>query len=103
MVYQQSCRIPARPKRDVAVPTLTPAELKARLDRGDDVALLDVREVREWEIGRIDGARLTPLGTIGDALGGLDRGREWVVYCKGGARSAKAVQQLRAVGFERVW
>jgi sulfur-carrier protein adenylyltransferase/sulfurtransferase len=101
--YQQFCGIPARPEPAAEIPTLTPAELKARLEKGDALALLDVREVREWEIGRLDGARLAPLGTLPEVIAELDRGREWVVYCKGGARSARAVQQLRAAGFDRVW
>jgi len=62
-----------------------------------------VREPHEWQIGRIPGARLVPLGTVAESLGGFDRTRDTVVYCKGGARSARAARQLAEAGFDRVW
>ncbi len=64
--------------------------------------LIDVREPREWELARIEGARLVPLGTLEAAIPSLDRTSDIVVYCKSGARSANAVRQLRAAGFTRV-
>jgi adenylyltransferase/sulfurtransferase len=84
------------------IPEIAPAELAARLARGDDIDLIDVREPHEWEIARIDGARLVPLGDLVGALPTLDSAREIVVHCKGGVRSAKAVRQLQAAGFRRV-
>ena len=86
-----------------AIPEVTPRELAARLARGDDVDVLDVREPHEWEIARIPGARLVPLGTLAEVLPTLDPAREIVVHCKGGSRSAKAVRQMQAAGFTRVW
>jgi molybdopterin/thiamine biosynthesis adenylyltransferase/rhodanese-related sulfurtransferase len=88
---------------DEAVPEIAPAELAERLRRDDDIDLIDVREPHEWEIARIPGARLIPLAAVPDAIGVLDPAREIVVHCKGGVRSAKAVRQLRAAGFTRVW
>ncbi len=85
------------------VPTITPAELDARRRRGDELDLVDVREPNEWEIGRIEGARLAPLSSFAEALSSIDSARDVVVYCKVGARSAKAVRQLQAAGFRRVW
>jgi sulfur-carrier protein adenylyltransferase/sulfurtransferase len=85
-----------------AVPEITPSELAERLRRGD-VDLIDVREPHEWDIARIPGARLIPLGTIPEALSSLDDSRDIVLHCKGGTRSAKALKQLRAAGFTRVW
>jgi adenylyltransferase/sulfurtransferase len=82
---------------------VTPRQLADRFARGDALQLIDVRETHEWEIGRIPGARLVPLGTLADALESLDRSGEIVVYCKGGTRSAKAARQLHAAGFTRVW
>jgi adenylyltransferase/sulfurtransferase len=64
---------------------------------------VDVREPHEWDIGRIEGARLAPLSSFAEALRSLDSARDVVVYCKSGVRSAKAVRQLRAAGFRRVW
>ena len=102
--YQQFCGVPqaeAQARRDGAVPETTPLELVDRLKRGE-VALIDVREPHEWEIGHIPGARLIPLATLPQALASLDGTREIVVHCKSGVRSAKAVRQLQAAGFTRV-
>ena len=87
---------------DRTIPELTPAELAARLERGDDIDLIDVREPQEWAIAQIPGARLIPLGTLPGVVGSLNSNREVVVYCKGGVRSARAAAQLRAAGFRRV-
>jgi adenylyltransferase/sulfurtransferase len=101
--YQQFCGIgPAEPADDV--PVMTVAELDARRRTGpSDLDLVDVREPHEWDIGRIEGARLAPLSSFAEALRSLDSARDVVVYCKSGVRSAKAVRQLRAAGFRRVW
>ena len=101
--YQQFCGI--RPGEDEAagVPAITVGELDARRRRGDDLDLVDVREAHEWEIGRIEGARLAPLSRFAEALRTFDSARDVVVYCKVGARSAKAVKALREAGFRRVW
>jgi adenylyltransferase/sulfurtransferase len=85
------------------VPSITVAELDARRRRGDDLDLLDVRERPEWEIARIEGARLVPLSSFGDAAGALDPARDLVVYCRTGTRSARVVRRLREAGFARVW
>jgi molybdopterin/thiamine biosynthesis adenylyltransferase/rhodanese-related sulfurtransferase len=80
---------------------ITPRELAARLREGT-VTLIDVRELHEWDTAHIDGARLIPLGTLGDSLGSLDRHAEIVVMCRSGQRSAVAARQLEAAGFTRV-
>jgi adenylyltransferase/sulfurtransferase len=85
------------------VPEIVPRELAERLRAGDDLLLIDVREPHEWEIARISGAQLVPLGTLPAALSQLDPSRDIVVHCKVGSRSAKAVRQLQAAGFTRVW
>jgi adenylyltransferase/sulfurtransferase len=102
--YEEFCglRKAAAEARANAVPEITPSELATRLARGDEVDLIDVREPHEWEIARIPGARLIPLGTLAEALPTLDRTREIVVHCKGGSRSAKAVRQLLDAGFVNV-
>ena len=86
-----------------ALPEIAPQELAAKLARGDDFDLIDVREVQEYEIARIDGARLIPLGQVTEALPSLDHTREVVVMCKSGIRSARAVRLLQHAGFGRVW
>ena len=90
--------------KDLAgVPELTPRELSIWLRRNEDFDLIDVREPHEWEIARIPRARLIPLGNFAESLSSFDSARDIVVHCRSGARSAKAVKQLQAAGFKRVW
>jgi adenylyltransferase/sulfurtransferase len=100
--YQQFCGIRGAEETN-GVPVISAAELDARRRRGDALDLVDVREPHEWDIGRIEGARLAPLSSFADALRTFDSARDTVVYCKSGARSAKAVRQLQEAGFKRVW
>jgi adenylyltransferase/sulfurtransferase len=101
--YQQFCGLRGQEEETVGVPAISVAELDRRRRRGDDLDLLDVREPHEWEIGRIEGARLAPLSRFHEAMSTLDSARDVVVYCKSGQRSAKVVRQLQAAGFRRVW
>jgi adenylyltransferase/sulfurtransferase len=105
--YDQFCGVGGGQETAVAntneIPEITPAELAERLRRGDDIDLIDVREPHELNIARIPDVRLIPLGTLGEALPTLDPSRETVVLCRTGARSGRAVQQLRAAGFRRVY
>lgn len=93
-----SCATPAAG----GVPTLDPAALRARLARGDDLDLVDVREPHEWALGRLEGARLAPLSRFDEALSSFDGAREVVLYCAVGARSARAAEALLARGV-RAW
>jgi adenylyltransferase/sulfurtransferase len=81
---------------------ITSTELKARLDRGDKLTLVDVREPNEYQINRIPGTVLIPLGEVPRRYAELDKEAEIVVHCKMGGRSAKAADFLRSVGFPRV-
>jgi adenylyltransferase/sulfurtransferase len=81
---------------------ITPTELKRRLDAGDDIFLLDVREPVEWQICRLDGAVLIPMNTIPARMHELDSAREIVVYCRSGKRSAQIAAFLKAAGFRKV-
>jgi adenylyltransferase/sulfurtransferase len=81
---------------------ITPKELKAALDRGDSLVIVDVREPQEYQIARIEGAVLIPLGEIPQRHGEIDRELVVVCQCRSGVRSAKAAAYLRSVGFERV-
>ncbi len=84
------------------VEEITARELKSRLDAGEELTLVDVREPHEWAICRIEGARLVPLGTLAERLHEFDSSRSYVLHCKSGARSAKAVALLRQAGFRRL-
>jgi sulfur-carrier protein adenylyltransferase/sulfurtransferase len=104
--YEEFCGVRRAAAEELAagaIPELTPTELAGKLARGEELDLVDVREPHEWEIARIPGARLEPLGALAGALHSLDSARDIVVYCKGGTRSAAAVRQLQAAGFRRVW
>jgi adenylyltransferase/sulfurtransferase len=81
---------------------ITAVDLKQRLDRGDKLRIVDVREPNEFQINRIPGAELIPLGEIPRRYAELDPAEELVVLCKMGGRSAKAADYLRTVGFTRV-
>jgi len=83
------------------VPEIRPEELKAKLDAGEDVFVLDVREPHEYQICNI-GGYLIPLGDVPARMNELDSSREIVVHCRSGARSAKAVMLLRQSGFGKV-
>ena len=86
------------------VPEMTPTELKSRLDRGDRVTVVDVREPWEWEIGNLgaQGARLIPLNDLPSRMDELNPEDELVMQCRSGAHSAHAAGFLREQGFERV-
>jgi molybdopterin/thiamine biosynthesis adenylyltransferase/rhodanese-related sulfurtransferase/molybdopterin converting factor small subunit len=105
--YEQFCGIhPAQPETAAAGAAsaldITSTELKKRLDRGDKLTLLDVREPNEYQISRIPGNVLIPLGEVPRRYAELNQDEEIVVYCKMGGRSAKAADFLRSVGFKRV-
>jgi rhodanese-related sulfurtransferase len=85
-----------------AIPELEPLELKRRLDAGESVAVLDVREPWELAIARLPGTLHIPLGELPARLSELDPNAELVVMCKVGGRSLRAAQFLAARGFSRV-
>src|SRR5438094_6097725 len=97
--YEQFCGV--RDKE--AIPEMSPHELKRRMDAGERFELIDVREPFEYEIARIDGAKLFPLGEINDRLDELKGKRPIVVHCHTGKRSAQAVQLLQQRGFANVY
>jgi adenylyltransferase/sulfurtransferase len=80
---------------------ITVDELKARMDRGDDFALLDVREPYENSICSLPNSTLIPMGELVQRLGEIDAGRDVVVYCHSGNRSRTVVNFLRRQGYTR--
>jgi sulfur-carrier protein adenylyltransferase/sulfurtransferase len=79
---------------------ITPAELKQRLDKGDDIQIVDVREDNEVAIGRIPNSIHIPLGQILGRMNEIDPNRETVVHCKMGGRSARAIDALQRSGYQ---
>jgi adenylyltransferase/sulfurtransferase len=81
---------------------ITPKELKARLDKGDKLVLLDVREPWENQLAKLDNSILIPLGTLPNSLSKLDRNVEIIAYCHHGMRSGDATGFLLQQGFSNV-
>jgi molybdopterin/thiamine biosynthesis adenylyltransferase/rhodanese-related sulfurtransferase len=101
--YAEFCGIRGEeaPAPQTTVPEIAPRELKARLDRGDDLFILDVREPHEYQICNLRG-HLIPLGDLSRRVSELDSSREIVAHCRTGKRSAEAVEFLRKAGFRKV-
>jgi sulfur-carrier protein adenylyltransferase/sulfurtransferase len=107
--YEQFCGI--RPEVDLSQVAganvsndweITPVELKKKIDAGETPFILDVREPNEYQINRIAGSTLIPLGELPRRYQELPRDREIISQCKSGARSAKAMDFLKSVGFPNV-
>jgi sulfur-carrier protein adenylyltransferase/sulfurtransferase len=103
MDYAEFCGVRGEeaPGAQNSVPEITPRDLKARLDRGDDLYILDVREPHEYQICNLRG-HLIPLGDLSRRAGELDSSREIVAHCRSGKRSAEAVEFLQRAGFRKV-
>ncbi len=99
--YEDFCGVPAV---EQGLPEISAAELRAALDGGEELLLLDVREPAEYEIARVEAARLLPLGEVEARCEELAdwRERRVVVHCHHGMRSARACEILRSRGFQRV-
>lgn len=79
---------------------ITATELKKRMDAGEDVQIVDVRQPDEFEYAKIEGAKLIPLGEIMRRIDELDDSRELILQCKAGGRSAQAIQFLTRAGYK---
>jgi molybdopterin/thiamine biosynthesis adenylyltransferase/rhodanese-related sulfurtransferase/molybdopterin converting factor small subunit len=99
--YEQFCGIDPHADTVEAEFEVSTPEFKSWLDEGRSVTLVDVRNPPEWEICRIDGAKLIPLPELQDRMGELDPADTIVVHCHHGGRSAQAVRFLRQMGFSR--
>ena len=101
--YYEFCGVRGEeaPAPELNVPEISPRELKKRLDRGDDIYVLDVREPHEYQICNIHG-HLIPLGELPRRVHELDSSREIVAHCRSGKRSAEAVDFLRKAGFKKI-
>src|SRR5579884_213544 len=100
--YEQFCGIRGEEApAEVTTDEIQVEELKQRLDRGDDIYILDVREPHEYDICNL-GGHLIPLGELPNRVNELDTSKEIVAHCRSGMRSAKAVNFLRQAGFKKV-
>ncbi len=83
------------------MPEITVQELKQKMDDGEDINVLDVREPHEYEVANI-GVKLVPLGELPRRLAEFDQNENFAIHCKTGGRSAKAVKLLQDAGFGNV-
>jgi adenylyltransferase/sulfurtransferase len=103
--YQQFCGIRPESKEEKTlkngIPQITVKELKRRMDAGEDVQLIDVREPFEYQIAQI-GGKLIPQNDVPQRLAEIDREREVVVHCKSGGRSQRIAEFLVQSGYPKV-
>jgi len=102
--YEAFCGVPGHDHEEGSVGggwDIEVTELADRLQRGEAIRLLDVREPHELEISCLEGATLIPLGQLAARLSELDSAEEMVVFCKGGTRSARALELLASAGFRK--
>jgi len=97
--YEQFCGLAPQAETETTMEEITVTELKQRLDQGDDLQIIDVREPHEFDIGRIPNSTLIPLGQILNRQNEIDPNRETVIHCKMGGRSARAIEALQRSGF----
>jgi molybdopterin/thiamine biosynthesis adenylyltransferase/rhodanese-related sulfurtransferase/molybdopterin converting factor small subunit len=101
---QAFCGVPSVAEAEAATAAweIGAREVEERRRRGEDVMLVDVREPHEFEIARIPGATLCPLGALPERIAELDTSREIVLYCHHGPRSMRALEYLYSSGFRRL-
>jgi molybdopterin/thiamine biosynthesis adenylyltransferase/rhodanese-related sulfurtransferase/molybdopterin converting factor small subunit len=98
--YEEFCGFSTQPQEQpVALEEITATELSQRLVREQDLQVIDVRETFEYDIACIPGTKLIPLGQVVTRMNEIDPSRETVVHCKGGVRSARAIEALKQAGF----
>jgi molybdopterin/thiamine biosynthesis adenylyltransferase/rhodanese-related sulfurtransferase/molybdopterin converting factor small subunit len=106
--YDQFCGITPHTEQQQATESsdweITPVQLKDRLERGERVTIIDVREPHEWQIANLQnyGSRLIPLGQFGERINELNSEDDIVLHCKMGGRSAKAYEVLKKAGFKKI-
>ncbi len=109
--YEQFCGMPAHDhslyltgEEEEVVPQITPVALKERLEAGEDLFILDVREPHEWEISNLShlGAKLIPKGEVVARMNELDTAVTTIVQCRSGVRSADVIRELKKHGFKKL-
>ncbi len=111
--YEQFCGAPAHDRSPYTteeiglneVRQITPVQLKERLDAGDDLLILDVRQRHEWEISNLEplGAKLIPQSEVMGHIDEFDQNQEIVVQCRSGVRSANVIMVMQQLGFKNLW
>lgn len=103
--YEEFCGVPGHDREQDRLPSeweIEPAQVFSRLNQGDQIHMIDVREPHELKISKIDGADLIPLGSLAAEMHRLDSAEEIVLFCKSGTRSARALELLAGAGFRKI-
>jgi len=102
--YEQFCGIRGEEHTPpmIGIPEITPREVKKMMDDNQPFVLIDVREPHEFQICRIPGSTLIPLGEVPKRMHELDSASDIVVHCRSGQRSARAVELLKKAGFHKI-
>ena len=103
--YEEFCGVPSHDRSESHLSAeweIEPKELAEKMDHGEQVHLIDVREPHELEISRIKGADLIPLGQMAARMNQLDSAEQIVLFCKSGSRSARALELLAGAGFRKL-
>jgi adenylyltransferase/sulfurtransferase len=102
--YEQFCGIRGEEHTSAmaGIPEITPQEVKRMMDEKQPFVLIDVREPHEFQICRIPGSTLIPLGEVPKRMHELDSASEIVVHCRSGQRSGRAVEFLMKAGFHKI-
>lgn len=79
---------------------ITATELKQKIDAGENVQIIDVREQKEFDLARIPNSKLIPLGEISKRIDEINPNLETVLHCRSGGRSARAIEELQRAGFK---
>ena len=98
--YEEFCGLKQPIAETPLLEEITAPELNDLIKNQTDVQIIDVREPHEYEIARIPNTKLIPLGEVVNRAGEIDETRTTFVHCKGGVRSAKAIADLKANGFQ---
>lgn len=103
--YEAFCGVPAHDHDEGSAGQgwdITPKELHEKLENGEKIRLIDVREPHELEISELDQAELIPLGQLASHLSDLDSANQFVLFCKSGTRSTRALEILGSAGFKKI-
>ncbi|MGQ0605215.1 MAG: molybdopterin-synthase adenylyltransferase MoeB [Anaerolineales bacterium] len=102
--YEEFCGVPGHDHEAEQATSwdITPQQLAERIQHGEHVKIIDVREPHEWDISHIEGAQLIPLGALAAHMNELDSAEDIVLQCKTGGRSMKALELLRTAGFRKL-
>ena len=97
--YEVFCGISLAEEEEHSFESINALELKSRLDNGENVQVIDVREPHEWLIAKLDGAKTIPLGQLSQRIGEIDAAQDAIFMCKVGKRSLYAMHELKQAGY----